>query len=303
MIENLRDMLGQLGYSVMEFPKEFRTRPLYRESGNNTSLRINKATGNWRDYGMGIGGTFPDLVKLTLGLKTLEEAETYLSSNFQYKSTIKRAKPTLQTVKTFPPELLTSLFPEHDYWLNRNISIETLKLFEGGVVKAGKMANRYTFPVFDSKRNILGFSGRDLTNKSPIKWKHIGSKSEWRYPLFINYSDVVDAREVILVESIGDALSLYEAGVKNFMVTFGIELSLAITNTLLKIDPNRIIIALNNEPDNNSIGNNASKKMKNKLARHFDEAQLRIVLPTKKDFNDMLKDGVLTIKNWYAQIN
>ena len=302
-MENIREILTDLGYSLMELPKEYRARPIYRESGNSTSLRINKSTGNWRDYGLGIGGSFSDLVKITLNLKSVDEANTYLQTKFNVvvKSQA-RPRPELKGVKIFENELLTKLLPQHEYWIERGISLKTLKMFEGGLCLSGKMARRYVFPIFNSKRQIIGFSGRDLTGKSPIKWKHIGQKTEWKYPLFVNFTEIEDSREVILVESIGDALSLYEVGIQNFMVTFGVELSLAILNQLLRLDPNRIIIALNNEPDNNSIGNKASEKISHILGRHFDEKQIKIALPPRKDFNDMLQSDKNSIGEWYGNI-
>jgi DNA primase len=206
-------------------------------------------------------------------------------------------------VKTFPKELLAKLLPDDSYWIGRGISPKTLRLFEGGVVKTGKMANRYAFPIFDHQRNIIGFSGRDLTGKALAKWKHIGQKTEWKYPLFVNYQEIDSAKEVALVESIGDGLSLYEGGYHTFVVTFGVELSIAVMNTLLRVDPKRIIIALNNEPDNNNIGNIAAQKMKSKLLRHFDPKQVVIALPPQKDFNDMLQQDKQSIKKWYDSIS
>ena len=68
-MENLRLILESFGYVLIEHPKEFRTRPLYRESGNATSLRINKNTGNWIDFGACIGGNLLELIRITKGFK------------------------------------------------------------------------------------------------------------------------------------------------------------------------------------------------------------------------------------------
>ena len=141
---------------------------------------------------------------------------------------------------------------DHSYWINRGVSQETLNLFLGGVADNGKMKNRYVFPIFNAKNNIIGFSGRDITNLSKIKWKHIGEKTEFVYPLFVNSEIIQQQKEIILVESIGDMLSLWQAGVKNTLVTFGTSLSLAILNYSLKLDPKKIYISLNNDSNKNN---------------------------------------------------
>ena len=56
------------------------------------------------------------------------------------------------------------MMPHHEYWVGRGISEQTLTHFEGGVVYEGKMKNRYVFPIFDYKKNLVGVSGRDLVN-------------------------------------------------------------------------------------------------------------------------------------------
>jgi hypothetical protein len=42
-----------------------------------------------------------------------------------------------------------------------------------------------------------------------------------------------------------------------------------VLNYLLRISPNKIIVATNNEPDNNFVGNNASEKIKKKLNKYL----------------------------------
>jgi hypothetical protein len=93
------------------------------------------------------------------------------------------------------------------------------------------------------------------------------------------------------------SLSLYQAGVKNTIVTFGLEISISILNFLLKIDPNKIYISFNNDSQKNNAGNQACEKGMNKLLRYFDSRQLSIQLPTKKDFGEMNKEEILQWKN------
>ena len=133
------------------------------------------------------------------------------------------------------------------------------------------------------------------------KWKLVGDKINWRYPLQVNSKILSESKEVIIVESIGDMLSLWEAGIQNVIVTFGLNLSVSILNTLLVLNPTKIYISFNNDELKNKAGNLASEKTKDKLLKHFDRHQIQIALPTKKDFGEMNKEEILqwhqTIKN------
>jgi DNA primase len=159
------------------------------------------------------------------------------------------------------------------------------------------MKNRYVFPIFDVNNNIIGFSGRDVTNVSKIKWKHLGEKNDFLYPLFLNKNMIEDLKEVILVESIGDMLSLWQAGIKNVLVTFGTNLSLSILNYCLKIDAKKIYVSLNNDSHNNNAGNIGAEKIYSRLKRYFDDNQIKIALPIRKDFGEMTKEEILQWKN------
>jgi hypothetical protein len=295
---NVYQILIDLGYKLKDCGKEYRARPLYRDSDNDTVLKIYKDTGHWFDFKENISGDFSSLVGMTLKLEDPSKAKEWLKDkNFTFHQPKEISKPLLKSTKKFDLDLLSNLENNHYYWNKRNINNETLSQFKGGVGKAGKMKNRYVFPIFDIKNNIIGFSGRDITNLSKIKWKHLGEKNDFVYPLFLNSQDIETQKEVILVESIGDMLSLYQAGIKNILVTFGTSLSLGILNYLLKIDVKKIYISLNNDSNKNNAGNIGAEKTHSRLKRYFDDKQLKIALPTKKDFGEMNKEEILQWKN------
>jgi len=291
---NIHEVLTNIGYSLKDCGKEYRARPIYRDSDNDSVLRIYKDSGNWVDFKENISGDFATLIKLSLKLETQDQAKTWLKEkNFVGSTVLKDEKPKIKSAKTFDKDLLLKLKKDHAYWINRGVSEETLNLFLGGVADNGKMKNRYVFPILNSKKDIVGFSGRDLNSQSKIKWKHLGEKINWCYPLFLNIDDIQKSKEVFLVESIGDCLSLWEAGIKNTIVTFGLEVSVSILNVLLKVDPTKIYISFNNDQEKNSAGNIASEKAYNKLLRYFDSRQLEIKLPSKKDFGEMSSEEIL----------
>jgi len=294
---NVFQVLTDLGYKLKDHGKEYRARPLYRDSDNDTVLKIEKNSGNWFDFKQNISGDLNSLVKLTLKLDDVDEAKQWLKNkNFISQLPTNVEKPLIKSTKNFDISILDRLEVSHDYWMNRNITQETISQFKGGVAKAGKMKNRYVFPIFNLKNNIIGFSGRDVTNISKIKWKHLGEKSDFLYPLFLNHSILQEQREVILVESVGDMLNLWQNDIKNVLVTFGTSLSLPILNQMLKLDIKKIYISLNNDSNKNMAGNIGADKIYSRLKRYFDQRQLKIALPIKKDFGEMTREEILQWK-------
>ena len=254
-INNIYQILTNIGYALKDCGREYRTKPLYRDSDSDTVLRIYKDSGFWVDFKENISGDFPLLIKKSLKLETEDQAKKWLKEkNYTYLNPQITGSPKIKDRKTFDKELLLKLDKNHNYWIDRGVSEETLKLFKGGVASAGKMKNRYVFPIFNSKEEIVGFSGRDITNQSKIKWKHLGDKINWCYPTFLNLDIVKEKKEVYIIESIGDCLSLWDAGIKNTIVTFGLEVSVSILNLLLKVDPNKIYISFNNDENKNKAG-------------------------------------------------
>lgn len=292
------EILTELGYQLKDYGKEFRTKPLYRESDNDTVLRIYKDTGKWFDFKQNISGDINSLVRLTLKIDDPDKAQEWLKNkNFTTNYSIEYTKPILKSTRKFDINLLENLQFHHEYWNKRGITNDTLIQFKGGIGKAGKMKNRYVFPIFDVRNDIIGFSGRDITNLSKIKWKHLGEKNDFLYPLFLNSNIIENQKELILVESIGDMLNLWQNNVRNVLVTFGTNLSLSILNYCLKTDMKKIYISLNNDSEKNKAGNIAAEKTYFRLKRYFDDKQLKISLPIKKDFGEMNGEEISLWKN------
>lgn len=294
-----KQILQEIGYSnINENSKELRAKPIYRNSDNNSVLRIKKSNGSFVDFSKNICGSFEELIQLSLGLTSVEEARTWLNDKFAYKKHKKEIQEEQITqIKTFDPSCLSRLQDSHWYWVARNIKEETVKIFTGGIAMKGKMAERYVFPIFDFQKNLVGFSGRDLSNlKTRPKWKHIGNKSNWVYPATICEKEITKLKEVIIVESIGDMLALYNVGIENVLVSFGLNIGGGIIKFLLKKDCKKIIIAFNNDVANNLAGNEAAEKEKEKLSIYFDPGQIEVRLPQKKDFGEMTKEEILDWK-------
>ena len=304
--DNIRELLTDIGYSLSDQGKYFRTRPIYRDSSSSTVLSIRKSDGKWKDFREDIGGSFEDLIRLSLSLNSKVDTTKWLiNKGVDITSEAKRVEPKINQAKIFESDHLSKLIPDHSYWNNRGISKDTLSNFKGGVIDSGKMAERYVFPIFNNKEQIVGFSGRDLKqnkkNNSKFvrpKWKHIGDKSKWNYPLLNNVKIIREQKSIIVVESIGDMLSLWENNIKNTIVSFGVILSSSILSTLTRMDPDKIFISFNDDSSNSNAGNEASLEARKKLLQFFDEDQITIKLPEgHNDFNEMhLKEPSLIKK-------
>ncbi len=286
----MREILISKGYQTKDFGNNLRCRPLYRDSGNDTSLSVDKKTGKWYDFSIGIGGEFSDLLRL-IGADS-SEIESYKQLHSNY------SEEELDFDKHFDPQILAQLSKDYSYWVNRNISTATLKEFGGGVDLHWKLKNRYVFPVYNGHNKIIGLFGRDITNNPKIpKYKILGKKKNFRWPLFLNNSIIQQDRTAILPESPACIFRLWDNGIKNAICLFGTDISPNLINLLVRYNLKSIVIATNNEPDNDNIGNNAAEKIKRKLLEFFDPAAVTIKLPTKKDFAEMTCEEIYTWKN------
>lgn len=301
--DQVRDILLDIGYNLRDQDNMwYRASAVYRGGGNPSTLAINKETGAWKDFKTGDKGSLRELIRLTLNISHDEVREKF--KDLQTKSSHKPSRPKLlpEEGEIFSPSVLDNFLQDNSYWNERGITDETLEPFKGGVCSAGVMKNRYTFPVFNSRQDLVGITGRYIYNIKEAsltkKWKIKGAKKNWRYPLQVNAKILKKIKKVILVESIGDMLALWQAGYKHVMVTFGTEISLSIINLMLTLDPDQIILSFNDDSGRGDAGNNAAKKEYKKLSKYFDQNQLRICLPTgQNDFGGMSSDEILAWGN------
>ena len=158
-------ILQELGYSNITDSGDFyRMRPIYRESSSSSVLSVHKRKGFFVDFSKQIKGNFSELIRLSLGLSSIEEAEAWLSKKDKLVTRVHDKEIEIENIKYWNKSSFDKMVKDHSYWLNRGISESTLEQFRGGIVKVGKMKDRYTFPIFDSKDRIVGVSGRYINN-------------------------------------------------------------------------------------------------------------------------------------------
>jgi len=310
MSENLdiESILSELGYNLEDRGDYWQSNAVYRGGDNKTALQIYKDTGVWKDYVQETGFLpFKALVEKSCEDLDKDAAQKILKGiDLDPSIKSKGDKPKKITFdEIYPDSILEKLLPHYEFYNKRNISTSLLKKVKGGLSTQGQMYQRFVFPIYNQHMQIFGFAGRDMSNKEGRpKWKHVGKKTKWCYPFhhpnFFNQSDWSN-QDIILVESIGDFLSISENTDLKCLVTFGLDISPSLINSLISISPKKIFISFNNDTSSSeNRGLNASIKSILKLLQFFDKEKLKICLPIKNDFGDMDKNDY---NQWQTKLN
>lgn len=307
----VREVLESLAYHpIQEMGKYLRTKALYRQGGNPTSLSVNKETGWCKDFVDDSTFSLSELVSKTLQTRDPKIIAKYVSGKILVEKT--KERPKINMPRTYDPKDLSRLFPNYEFYKRRGISVDTQAKYQLGLAQSGQMLRRFVFPVWDEFGQIVGFSGRSLDWKEDSsfpKWKHIGQKNSWIYPFYLPklkecQEKIEESATIFIVESIGDSLAMTEHGMENHIVDFGLSCSPAVQAFLLSKDPEKIVISKNNdfnsvnqkgEPENH--GQIAAIKTMAKLSAIFPIERLTIKLPTLNDLGDMHQSGA-DIKKW-----
>lgn len=138
-----------------------------------------------------------------------------------------------------------------------------------------------TFPVFDEKGVLCGMYGRRLSNKHRVKHLYLPGphRGIWN-------RDAYNQPDLILCESVIDAMSFYVHGLRNVSCAYGIE---GFTDEMLQAlrtgNVKRLYIAF----DADRPGNDASIRLAKRLASELPGLEcLRILLPMGLDANDYI---------------
>jgi 5S rRNA maturation endonuclease (ribonuclease M5) len=292
MSHPIREILVEAGYQITYAGDYWRTTAKFRGGKNPTSIAIDRRTGRWKDFTIsGSPWQSPELLA-----RTVKGEDVDFSG---YEPTPEREK--IRVTKVYPKEILKRLLPHFDFFKARGISVATLKEFEAGMAHSGKLNKRICFPIYDRHGRIIGFTGRwfkEIPFGDAPKWKHQSPKTEFLWPCHLNDALLREKKEVIILESPGDTLALWDAGIKNVICIFGVSISSKQLSYIIGLDPKKIIVATNNDEKTNNAGQIAAKKIYQKLSKHFDEAEIVISLPSVKDFGQM---SSAEIKDWYEK--
>tara|TARA_Y100001951_G_C11287953_1_gene270050 strand:- start:489 stop:1553 length:1065 start_codon:yes stop_codon:yes gene_type:complete len=302
--EDFQGILESIGYSLIDCGDHWRTQAIYRDGNNKTAVKIYKNTGVWMDFVQNKGCMpFEALIRLTL--KDDREVAKIIGNSAVVTETTYEPKQKIEMEKIYPDSTLDRLFPNYNFYKQRNISDHTQELFQAGLAGVGKMYRRMVFPVYNEHQQIVGFSGRKVDDDNDYpKWKHIGKRNNWVYPAFNEKTfvdqEITKKQEVVLVESIGDAMALYDQGIKNVLVIFGLSVNNNIVNYLNSKSIRHIYISTNNDKaSEQNRGFIAALKSFLKLSKYFDLDMLTVKFPPKgyNDFGDAHLDNY-NLNSW-----
>ena len=303
--------LVSLGYNLLDRGTYWQTNAIFRNGDNQTALQIYKDTGVWRDFvNNSPPSRFETLVIKTLGTTDHKVLKKYLKevkSDYTGQNSAQRQEKLVME-EVYSEDSLKKLLPHYDFYNQKGISSPILKKLRGGLATQGQMYQRYVFPIYTSEGKIHGFSGRDMSNKEGRpKWKHIGRKSGWVYPAHVpsvdaSFMDIMEsAKEIIIIESIGDLLALHEQGIPNALVAFGVDIGPSLISFLVQLNPEKIIISFNNDCDKKeNRGFAGAIKNYLKLLSHFDYSKIFLCLPPQGDFGDMEAEE---FNGWLDKVN
>lgn len=112
----------------------------------------------------------------------------------------------------------------------------------------------------------------------------MGPANRWCHPAIFNKNDILQIRKIVLVESMGDFLKLWEAGIKYGLVMFGTNMGKALLKAIIAANPEEVIISTNNDSLKKYAGNKAAETIKSQLLNFFDPQQITIKLPELNDW-------------------
>jgi 5S rRNA maturation endonuclease (ribonuclease M5) len=307
--EVIEKTLIDLGYQLSDRGKYWQCNAIYRDGDNRTALQIWKDTGIWKDF---VANTTYQPFKRLLELSCKDDSKideilhSIKNNNDPCIESIRT--PKMESEQFFDYEEVKTLLPHYDFYNKKAISSQILELYRSGFSMSGKMNGRFVFPIFDENKKVIGISGRHLLwkpNSSAPKWKHIGRKGNWIYPINLQGEEdnifkktIEEKRKIILVEGIGDSLALSQQGYYNHLVIFGLEISSKQLSYLMSLSVDEIIISTNNDADKtDNRGLQAAIKIFLKLIKYIDIDKVKIMLPICKDFGEMLEKDI-SMERW-----
>jgi hypothetical protein len=286
MAHQIGEFLRERGYQLRDCGDYWTTRAIFRGGVRPASLTVWKRDGRFKDWVVGTSGSPEYLAKIISGA-----APNFITEQDYIPQKI-------VVPKIYSEKCLERLLPSYQMFSKRGISDQTMRFFKAGLAQKGQLLRRVCFPCRDEQGKIIGFAGRWFSEALPkeglAKWKFVGRKTNFLFPGVLNREEIEKAGQVILVESIGDILSLWESGVKNAFCLFGTSLGKRHMSYVSCLDVEDIVIALNDDvkEDGTNPGQDGAAKALEKLNKVMDAGVTRIVKPSKNDFGAMSGDEI-----------
>ena len=280
------DYLGIEEYK--ELGNQIRSNCPCHNGDNRSAFVLYLDTGQWFCYTHHCEKTHgSDIIGLIMLIKSCSynQALSTISSLLQgeHLERFSRKKPKIDYVAQhlLQPKvgnrILNRLEKNYRYIMRRGMDPNVFKKWQCGVAHHGKMRGRFVIPIRDINGDIVGFSGRNLTNSDKYpKWLH----SKFRKSLNLFNIEEVSGNGVFLVEGPFDVAKGKMCGIDNICATLGTSLSQGQIELLKYLRINRVNIVM----DGDEAGRNAAKDMSENLTKNKIEC---INVKIKDDFGSM----------------
>ena len=302
MLDKIVNILERLDFPVnFKGPNYAATSALFRD-GDNPMAVLCYEDGPF-DQIQGVKYTWPKFVSQALSV-SLKDAELWLQGCEMAGGEREEKEEKIKIQKTLVEADYEGGVKSYKFFLDRGVSKETLDYFGCNLCQGGPMNGRLIFKIRDERGKLVGVAGRDALNRSATnpnipRWKLKGSKAEWVYPIFErNLEAIKRTGQIIVVESIGDALSLVNEGCFQVLCNFGLHSSPARISYILKMNPKQIFLSLNSDEDKKeNWGQKGADRIEKKLSTFFAADKIIKAPPIygRGDFGEMNKDQIL---NW-----
>ena len=268
---------------------------LYCPFHNNTntySFSISSISGAWLCFNPSCGeaGSLTDLVKRLLSKNDFQALRFIMSyANSDEDSFDEELRAMLEDkpeFKEFPQEILEKLYQElganksaQDYFISRNISLESMHYFKLGYSTNMGMV---TVPIHSPDGIPLGLVGRSISDK---RFKNSTNLPKNKTMFNIHRAKRIGGN-VIIVESAFDAIRLHQAGFPNVVATLGGHISKENISSLNRYF-NKIFIMTDSDEAGRKLGFNIADRLRNKEVLWASYEYGKIYPHGAKDAGDM----------------
>lgn len=251
---NLFDTLKDKGYEPIHTGNGFKIKCPYHDE-DTPSCSINETEGMFKCFGCKTAGPIKKILQ-DLGIGEFYTSDLMLIAKNKIINKIGDVLSEFTVMPTDSIPIIKSV---------RGITPDTFKYF-----------NAYTIENKDSLYFPIKFRGRNMgIIEKPLDGKYVNRFINGYVPFNI---DRVSSANVILVEGIFDALSVYQAGFKNVMASLSASYSFSLIKWLNKIDAKNVQILY----DGDEAGRKGAKQLN---LKYLDSTIIN--MPDGKDPNEL----------------
>lgn len=251
----IRNIIGQ--YTDV---KKDKARCIFH-SDNKPSLQIYDDTNTWYCFVCGIGGDVIKFIELAENVDFIEAikkltGEENIHFNNQANYNQISAKDLIEIIDELKDMEQEPIFDErlvdkyarkhHRYLLEQGYEKSTLDYFKVGFCyDSSELHNRITFAWYSVDNKLMAIVGRDVTDKSDIKYIAKRGSQKQNHLFNLNNAKYHADDGLILVESEKDVMKLWQWGFKNSIALGNCELGNR--KWLLRKHTKRVYLRLDND--------------------------------------------------------